>query len=95
VTHKISRRLDRIELTIPLPVTRERFFAHVRQHIQRTGASLEAALATLVRDLSDNELDSLCIEFEQILFGSDVAARDAARQAVLNSDPVHLGFSQS
>jgi hypothetical protein len=90
----INRRLDHIELTIPLPVTRERFIARVRQHIPRTGASLEAELATLVRDLSDNELDSLGAEVEQVLFGSDVAARDAARWAVLNSDAVQLGFSQ-
>jgi hypothetical protein len=89
-----SRRLDRIELAIPLPITRERFVARVRQHIQRTGAGLEAAIATLLRDLSDSELDSLRAEVEQVMFGSDVAARDAARLEVLRADAVQLGFSQ-
>lgn len=90
----IGRRLDRIELAIPQPITRERFITRVRQHVQRTGAGLEAAIATLVRDLSDGELASLGAEVEQVLFGSDTAARDAARQALLDSDAVQLGFSQ-
>jgi hypothetical protein len=83
VTRSISRRLDRIELAIPLPITRERFVARVRQCIQRTGAGLEAAIATLLRDLSDSELASLGAEVEQVMFGSDIAARDAAKRKVL------------
>jgi len=79
----VTRRLDRIELAIPLPITRERFIARVHQQIQRTGAGLEAAIATLLRDLSDSQLDSLRAEFELIMFGSDVAARDAAKRKVL------------
>jgi hypothetical protein len=38
---------------------------------------------TLLKDLSDGELDSLEAEFEQIVFGSDTAARDAAKRQVL------------
>jgi len=79
----VSRRLDRIELAIPLPITRERFVARVRQHTQRTGAGLEAAIATLLRDLSDRQLASLGAEVEQVMFGSDIAARDAAKRKVL------------
>ena len=37
----------------------------------------------LLKDLSDDELASLEAEFEQIAFGSDTAARDAAKREVL------------
>ncbi len=37
---------------------------------------------TLLKDLSDGELASLGAEFEQIVFGSDTAARDAAKREV-------------
>jgi hypothetical protein len=84
----LGRRLDRIELAIPPPITRERFIARVRQHIQRTGAGIEAAIATLLRALSDSELASLRAEFEQVMFGSDTATRDAAkRKALMDFDP--------
>ncbi len=68
MTRNISRRLDRIESAIPLPITRERFVARVRQHIQRTGAGLESAIATLLTDLSNSQLASLGAEFEQVMF---------------------------
>jgi hypothetical protein len=90
----INRRLDRIELAIPIPITAQRFIARVRQRIQRTGEGLEAALATLVRDLRGDELASLGAEIDQVVFGSNVAASSAARQALVNSDAVQLGFSQ-
>jgi hypothetical protein len=51
--------------------------------MQRMGAGLEAAIATLLRDLSDSELASLGAEVEQVMFGSDIAARDAAKRKVL------------
>ena len=38
---------------------------------------------TLLKRLSDGELASLEAEFEQIVFGSDTAARDAAKREVL------------
>ncbi len=37
---------------------------------------------TLLKDLNDGELASLGAEFEQIAFGSDIAARDAAKREV-------------
>jgi hypothetical protein len=94
MTRNISRRLDRIELAIPLPITRDRFVALVHRDMKRTGESLESVIGALIKDLGDQELDSLRAECEYAMFGSDVAARDAARQAFLNSDAVQPGFFQ-
>ena len=90
----INRRIARIELTIPIPMTRDRFVALVHRDMKRTGESLEAVIGALIKDLDDRELDSLRAECEYAMFGCDTAARDAARQAFLNSDAVQPGFFQ-
>jgi hypothetical protein len=38
------------------------------------------AIGTLAKDLSDNELDSITAGCERLAFGSDTAARDAAKR---------------
>ena len=79
----INRRLSRVEESLPVPMTAERFYARAQQRARRTGGSVGDSIATLAKDLSDNELDSIAAEFEQIAFGSDTAARDAAKRETL------------
>jgi hypothetical protein len=79
----LEKRLARLEESVPLPLTAERFVACASQHARRSGVSTSSAMDTLVKGLSDSELDSLAAEFEQIVFGSDTAARDAAKREVL------------
>jgi hypothetical protein len=79
----LEHRLARIEASIPVPVTAAHFLARARQHARRTGVDVESAIATLAKDLSDAELDSITAEFEQVAFGSDTAARDAAKREAL------------
>jgi hypothetical protein len=79
----IRRRLSRVEEFLPIPMTAERFYARAQQHARPTGGSVGDAMGTLAKDLSDNELDSIAAEFEQIAFGSNTAARDAAKREVL------------
>ena len=45
--------------------------------------SLEDSIDSLMRALSDDELRRLIDEVEQIMFGGDTAARDAAKREVL------------
>src|ERR1700689_3361918 len=78
-----GRRLSRLEESIPLPLTAERFLARAYQQARRAGSSYDSAVQVLARDLSDDELGSVTAEFEHMLYGSDTAARDAARQATL------------
>jgi hypothetical protein len=62
--------------------------------MERTGEDVESVIGALIKDLSDQELDSLRAACEHATFGSDVGARDAARLEVLRADAVQLGFSQ-
>jgi hypothetical protein len=84
--HSIRRRLARVEESLPVPVTAERFYARARLHAKRIGGSVEDAIATLAKDLSDSELDSIAAEFERLAFGSDTAARDAAKREVFAAE---------
>jgi cytochrome c553 len=79
----IRRRLGRVEEVLPVPMTAERFYARAQQHARKAGGSIGDAMGTLAKDLSDNELDSIAAEFEQLAFGSNAAARDAAKGEVL------------
>jgi hypothetical protein len=90
----IYRRIARVEQTIPIPMTRDRFVALVHRDMKRTGENLEPVIAALIKDFGDQELDSLRAECEHVMFGSNVAARDAWRREVLGTDAVQLGFSQ-
>lgn len=76
----IRRRLSRVEEFLPLPLTAERFMARSHQLAKRTGTSYWSAFEKLLQDVSDAELASLAAEFEYIEFGSDTAARDAAKR---------------
>jgi cytochrome c553 len=78
----IRRRLSRVEEFLPIPITAERFYARAQQHARRTGGSVGSAIETLAKNLSDSDLDSISAEFEQIAFGSDTTARDAAKREV-------------
>jgi len=76
----VRRRVSRIEESIPGPTTAERFITRAHRLAKRTGGNFQSAISTLARDLSDVELDSVTGEFERIAFGSDTAARDAAKR---------------
>lgn len=75
----VSRRISTLERSIPLAMTAELFWAHAEKYARRNGTSCEAATEALAAALSDDELDRLTSEFEQIAFGSDIAAREAAK----------------
>jgi hypothetical protein len=80
----VRRRISNLEESIPVRITAEGFLA--RAHRQATGdESVTSAIASLAHDLSDGELNSLTAEFEQLAFGADFAARDAARHRVLTA----------
>ena len=68
---------------MPLPLTAERFMVRVNQRARRSGVSASSAMDTLLKDVSDDELASLEAEFEQMVYGSDTAARDAAKREVV------------
>jgi len=68
---------------MPVPLNAERFLARASQLARRSGVSTSSAMDKLFKDLSDSELDSLGAELERIVFGSDTAARDAAKREVL------------
>jgi hypothetical protein len=78
----VRRRISHLEESIPLAITAERFLARAHGYARRAGGSVESAIATIAQELSDSELHSLTDEFEQIAFGSDIAARDAAKREV-------------
>jgi len=77
--HSVRRRISNLEESIPIPISAERFLSRAHEHARRAGVSVQAAIGTLGHDLSDSELDSLTAEFEQLAFGADTVARDAAR----------------
>jgi hypothetical protein len=62
-------------------MTAERFYAQAQQYSKHKGVSVGDAMMSLLKDVSDGELESLEAEFEQLAFGSDTAARDAAKRA--------------
>lgn len=72
-----------LERSIRPPMTAIRFWTLTEEHARRTGISDEAAFGSLVRGLSDDDLDRLTSEFEQIAFGDDTAARDEAKRKTL------------
>ncbi len=76
----IEKRLSHLEASIPLPINAERFIARARRRARRTGKNVEASMAAVAQELSDAELESVAAEFEHIVFGSDTAARDAAKR---------------
>jgi len=80
----ISRRLSRVEETIPLPFTPERFSVRLQQRMRRTGERFDVAIKALLKDLSEAELQWLIDEGERALFGSDTAARDEAKRKALD-----------
>jgi hypothetical protein len=57
------------------------FLARVKERVRLAGTRFEAAIEPLLGALSDDELDRLAGEFEQIMFGGDTAARDAAKSS--------------
>lgn len=77
----VKRRLDYLEESLPLNA--ERFITRACRLARRSGVSTSSAMDTLLKDLSDSEFHSLGAELEQIVFGSDTAARDAAKREVL------------
>jgi hypothetical protein len=79
----IRRRLSRVEEALPVPLTAATFTTRAYRLARRSGMSTSSAMDTLLEDLSDGELASLGAELEQIAFGSDTAARDAAKREVL------------
>ena len=71
-----------MELSI-LPLTATVFLDRVRKHARRSGKSFDSAMQSLVSKVTDDELQRLETEFEQMAFGDDSAARDAAKREAL------------
>lgn len=85
----VMRRISTLERAIPIPITAAIFVERTEAHARRSETSFEGALESLARAVSNDELERLTGEFEQILFGGDTAARDAAKHRALL--PVDLG----
>src|SRR5271167_1281227 len=81
----VRRRLSSLERCIRLPMTADLFWIRAQEQVRRTGLSLSAAFESIAQELSDAELDRLASELEQIVFGGDTAARDAAKREVLTA----------
>jgi pantoate kinase len=77
----IAQRVTRLEESI-LPLTASALMDRARKLARRRGLSLSAARDSLIAKATDSELKALAAEFEQIVFGSDTAARDAAKREV-------------
>jgi hypothetical protein len=85
--HRVRRRISNLEESISVPISAERFLSRAHEHARRAGVSVQAAIGTLAQDLSDGEVDSIAAELEQLVFGADTAARDAAwRRAMMVVD---------
>lgn len=81
--HEISQRLTRLEESGFVRVNAERFIARSRRLARRKGVTLDAAMTRVVQELTDEELETVEAELEQIAFGSNTFARDAAKREAL------------
>jgi len=78
----IAHRIGRLEEFLH-PLSASVFLERAKRHARRTGTSLGSAFDSLLSKVSDVELGHLTAEFEQIAFGGDSAARDAAKRETL------------
>ena len=78
----VSRRISNLEALLPVPLTAKGFTSRAHRVATNLGVSVAAARDKLLADLSDGELAALGAEFERVAFGSDIAARDAAKREV-------------
>jgi hypothetical protein len=78
----ISRRIENLEGFLR-PLSASVFVGRAKIHARRTGTSFESAFESLLSKVSDEELNSLTTEFEQIAFGGNTAARDTAKRETL------------
>jgi hypothetical protein len=76
-----ERRIASLEEFI-LPLSASVFLERAREQARRRGTSLGSAIDSLISKASD-ELERLAAELERLAFGSDTAARDAAKRKVL------------
>jgi hypothetical protein len=79
---EIGRRIASLELSI-LPLSVSVFMARVKAHGRRTGVTYWSAFDFLISKASDDELERLETELEQMVFGGDTVARDAAKREAL------------
>jgi len=83
----VMRRLSALERAMPIPMTATVFLERAEAHAWRSETSFDAAVDSLARAVSNDELERLTSEFEQIVFAGDIVARDAAkRKAVMLVD---------
>jgi cytochrome c553 len=68
-----------LEQRWPRRQTLARFRENARRIAHRTKTSFESAVQTLLRELSDEDLESLAAEAASIAFGNDTAARDEVK----------------
>lgn len=68
-----------MEGAIPIPMTAAAFLERAESRARRSETSFEAAVETLASAVSNDELERLTSEFEQIVFVGDIASRDAAK----------------
>ena len=79
----VARRISTLERAVPIPITAAIFVERAEAHAGRSETSFDAALESLARAVSNDELGRLTSEFEQIVFAGDIAARDAAKRKAL------------
>jgi hypothetical protein len=79
----VRRRISNLEESTPIREITERFLTRAYRHAERAGGSVDSSIAILARDIDDDQLDVLTTEFEQIAFGADIAAGDAAKREAL------------
>jgi hypothetical protein len=83
----IERRLSHLEKLFPARLTYGRFAARVSEHIMRSGVSRGAALVTVLRDLSDGELNGLAEEVR------GTVRAEIEEQETIRMGAIKAGFS--
>jgi hypothetical protein len=76
----LSDRIARLERCSQFPPEARLFLERAYAHARRTYCSFGEAAKFVAGKVGDQELEILAEQFERIVFGSDTAARDAAKQ---------------
>jgi hypothetical protein len=78
----IPKRIESLALP-PSQLSANSFIARAIFQALRRRTSLRVSFLWMASKLSDEDLESLCREFELIAFGDDPIARDAAKRSIL------------
>jgi hypothetical protein len=73
---KAKRRLIMLERAIELPITAERFFAAVEDHMRLTGVNMQDAMIFVAEPFSAEKLDGVIEELLTEEFGANTDAKE-------------------